>query len=672
MEGVARREGEEEQGAEFEGVGVLVNREGFLDADKRGRTRIFISGQVIWLVRFFMKLILSLVQINDLICTSHRVFRKGKVMKDILTAEIAQIRSDIPKINNLSDEYIFSLLCYKYFYNDGRLDYKDYLDCFVDGRSDGGIDVIAVSDDDQQVRLIFAQSKFINQITNKQDVVDIFTKMHQTFKDFGENRTAQYNSRLKKVFREKYSFVEDQIPIYELALFTTASPTIKRKEEIKRDIDTVEELQNYQVSIYYGDEIEAQIENLKTPHPFVEEGKIKIAKKDGYIKYGDNGLLVNVSANSLKDLYERFSSTGLFEQNFRYFIKNKRIDDGITQSLRSKRDQFWFMNNGIIIGCKDFHLDGDNVKLYDFSIINGCQTTTLIGEYGESNQGDDFWLPCKIVKPSHEKQFDSFISSIAEASNSQKPISDRDLKANKKEQKVLQVELQEEEPSIYFEIKRGETLLTPAKRKQLESWQYIKNDLYGQQILSFHIQMPGTARSGKKKIFADNSLYKAVFKRRFDKQGIVDLLKLNSYYDEFLDNLSLTDVTETSVAINGRFVILATIGFMLKVKRKKIDIKKISKEDEWSKEITADNLEGALFVKKLDDDFTTTLSGLFTDIIYEIKTLYDNREGEEKTVSNFFKTDYKYQHVILRHIVSRYYENPKKAKEREEYLKIFA
>lgn len=179
------------------------------------------------------------------------------------------------------------------------------------------------------------------------------------------------------------------------------------------------------------------------------------------------------------------------------------------------------MNNGIIIGCKDFLLDGDNVKLYDFSIINGCQTTTLIGEYKEANEGHDFWLPCKIVKPSQEKQFETFISSIAESSNSQKPISDRDLKANKKEQKVLQVELQKEEPQVYFEIKRGEQIITPAKRKQLEAWQYIKNDLYGQQILSFHLQMPGTARSGKKKLFGDNSLYRAVFKRHFDKQGIV-------------------------------------------------------------------------------------------------------------------------------------------------------
>lgn len=593
-------------------------------------------------------------------------------MKDIISSEISLIKSDIPKISSLSNEYLFSLLCYKYFYNDGRLDYKDYLDCYVDGRDDGGIDVIAVTDDEQQARIILVQSKFINKISNKQDVVDIFTKMHQTCRDFAEHKTSQYNNRLRKVFREKIAFVEDQIPVYELVLFTSATPDTKRREEIRRDVESIDELQNYQISIYYGNEIMEQIESTNEPRSFVAEGKIKIAKKDGFIKYGENGLLVNISANSLKEIYERYSSAGLFEQNFRYFIRNKRIDDGIVQSLRSKRDQFWFMNNGIIIGCKEFRLDGDNVKLYDFSIINGCQTTTLIGEYSEHNEGEDFWLPCKIVKPIEEKQFDTFISSIAEASNSQKPISDRDLKANKKEQKTLQTELQKDEPKVFFEIKRGEQILTSGKRKQIEPWQYIKNDMYGQLILSSHLQMPGTARSGKKKIFADGNIYRSIFRRSFDKRNIVDLLMLNNFYDEFLKALPFTSVNDISVAVNGRFVVLATIAFMLKVKRKQVDIKKIVKESEWEKQIATDQLSGALFAKNLPDDFTTTLYGLFSDLIYEIKTLYENREDEEKTVSNFFKTDYKYQHVILKHIVARYYENPKKAQERDEYLKIFA
>ena len=30
---------------------------------------------------------------------------------------------------------------------------------------------------------------------------------------------------------------------------------------------------------------------------------------------------------------------------------------------------------------EDFHIDGDKISLYKFSIINGCQTTTMIGKH---------------------------------------------------------------------------------------------------------------------------------------------------------------------------------------------------------------------------------------------------------------------------------------------------
>ena len=90
------------------------------------------------------------------------------------------------------------------------------------------------------------------------------------------------------------------------------------------------------------------------------------------------------------------------------------------------------MNNGIIIACEEFVIDGDNIKLYNFSIVNGCQTTTLLGKYSGRDEGKDFPIACKIIMPSAKssEDFIKFISEIAEASNSQKAINDRDLKAN--------------------------------------------------------------------------------------------------------------------------------------------------------------------------------------------------------------------------------------------------
>lgn len=49
----------------------------------------------------------------------------------------------------------------------------------------------------------------------------------------------------------------------------------------------------------------------------------------------------------------------------------------------------------------------------------------------------DFYLQCKVVKSIgvSENERDTFITNIAEATNSQKPIKTKDLKANTPEQK---------------------------------------------------------------------------------------------------------------------------------------------------------------------------------------------------------------------------------------------
>ena len=151
-------------------------------------------------------------------------------MSDAIAEEINLLRSDIPKIAELSDEFLFSLLCLKYFYNEGQLDYKDYRECYVDGRADGGVDAITIEEDDQEFHLILLQSKYSAEIANKQDVVDIFTKMHQTCRDFFELRTSQYNKRLKRIFKDRLAQLEGEAPIYHLVLFVRAEPGPQRRD----------------------------------------------------------------------------------------------------------------------------------------------------------------------------------------------------------------------------------------------------------------------------------------------------------------------------------------------------------------------------------------------------------------------------------------------------------
>lgn len=596
-------------------------------------------------------------------------------MQGIILQESDNLKHDIPKFKNLREEYLFSLVCYKYFYNKGELSHSDYISVFVDGKNDGGLDLVSVIEDsNDQLTLLLIQSKDVQTLANYNDIIDALRKMHTTLTDFQEGRTSAYNNKLKQKLKDKLSEVEDQSPILNLVIFHNAEISIDRMQTINEKIQNEPLFEPYQISIFDRRDIEEQIKSVQSPKRFVDEAKIKVSKKDGHISYGENGLLVNVYASSIRDLYDRFRDKGLFEQNYRYFIKNKRIDDNIKNSLAKKRDKFWFLNNGMIIGCYNFDFDSENVKTYKFSIINGCQTATLIGEYKGSNESSDFVIPCKFVKPeknSNDEQFEKFISEIAESSNSQKPISDRDLKSNKPEQRKLQTDLKNSDPKIYLEIKRGE-----ARKRNLKPWQVIVNDNYGQLILSVFHQQPGTARSGKKKIFADEQIYSKIFKRKnYDKETIIDLLKLNNYYNEFLEKKNrdeaFTDTNQENVASNGRLVTLAVIGFLIKLKRKKINLKCISNEEQWEKEIQQDNLIGPLFSEITTENFEEILQSLFLEIIQELADIYSRGEENFKTVSNFFKVDRNYTKDILRHMKNKLIDIPSRKKTIDEYLSIF-
>lgn len=577
-------------------------------------------------------------------------------MSDTIQHYIDATRDELTASKNkidisLSDDLLFGSVCYKYFYNEGRFDVTDFKNSHTDGANDGGIDLIAVNESDTYKSLVLIQSKNIQNFNSKDEIKDIFTKMAQTVRDFKSGKIGSYNKNLRRIYREKYDdAVEDEAFFIELVLFINTNKSEKYRDEVVLHLNKIEELEEFEKSIFYKNEVEQQIKNFENGQRYVSEGKVEIYKNDGFIKNGDNGLLVNISALSIRNLYDKYRDEGLFEQNFRYFVRNKKIDDQIYMSLKKRRDIFWFLNNGIIIGCKNFYLDGDNIKLENFSIINGCQTTTILGSYKGSNEDLDFPISCKIVKPDQEGEdyFNMFISQIAEASNSQKPISDRDLKSNYPEQRKLQQDLKAQDPKVYLEIKRGEGIL---RKRNLKNWQKIKNDALGQLILSVLLQQPGTARSNKKKIFSDRATYNDIFKRTHDKDTIIDILKLSDYYDEFVATSNLSE-KPSNIAKNGKLCVLAIIGFLIKYSRQKIDIKLDSGSSEWVTEITGDVLNGPLFDVDRPDDYLVVLNSLFNQIIMALLNLYNSRGDTETSVTNFFKTDKKYFTIILEFIKS--------------------
>jgi len=456
------------------------------------------------------------------------------------------------------------------------------------------------------------------------------------------------NSKLVTVYIEAYDSVPDNSDI-NIILCTKSKITDTTRKRFEKYVED-NNYTSYNCIIYDIDDIEKRYNILELEDEYVKEDKIHLCEASNKLIYDDeSGFIVNIKASSLKKLYNKYQGKGLFNLNLREHIPNKGVDSGIDKTIKNEPQNFWFYNNGITIACTECNISGYMCHLYNFSIINGAQTTSKIGTSELITESRDFAVVCKIVvvKTENILEVDEFINRISEASNSQKPIIPRDLKANRNEQRMLQLKAKENQRPLAIEIKRG---IKANNYYSVEKWQRITNEEIGQLVLACILQKPGTARSGKRNIFTSQSVYNEVFKRKMDYDTLYDLVHLSEYYKRFKVKFTNEENDPDKIAVcrNGKFIILSIIFFILKIKRNLI-------KTYTDPELLEDNIEGSIIKNYKEDDFEELLYELFDFLIEIINDIYSIKKQEMKLTShsNFFKTDKTYQQIILHEITER-------------------
>lgn len=541
-----------------------------------------------------------------------------------------------------TEEYLFTLEMVDLFYYKGNIGKIDIKTGFTDGTGDGGIDFIYT--DDEVMYLV--QGKTSDNLTIE-EISNVFYKMKNTVENFESGSYSQYSKKLKSVYRNIYDSIDDNKNI-EFVLFTNTQikdSLLKRISELKKK----KEFSSFEITIYDKVDIEKKEILSYSDSDLVVEDSVQIFlnknNKNDMLSYGENGRIVNVKATSIKYLYEKYADSGLFSYNLREHVAQKNVDEGIELTIKNDKDNFWFYNNGITIGCEHFDVSGNKIKLFNFSIINGAQTTTKIGKSKFIDSKHDFPLVCKIVKSDlNNKKSRDFIGKISEASNSQKPIKFRDLKSNDFHQKELEARAGSNKYPLAIEIKRG--VKAKNYNKVREKWQRVSNEYIGQLILSCIFQKPGMARNSKNTIFSSKKMYQQVFVRKHDFDTLYDLVRLGNIYDEYLNRVvkETNDVDTIGIMKNGKLTILAIVCYLIK-KQRKIVI------DHTSDEVYKDNLIGLLFTDYPKDDLNKKIEEIFKYIIRKLESLYEQKKEVEKitSFSNYFKNE-KFYEIFIREL----------------------
>ena len=572
--------------------------------------------------------------------------------------KISSFKEKYPSLRTKPDYYIFSALCVEvHFYKNPEnvLNENDFEEIIVDGCNDGGADIILSDPNSEECDLIIGQSKFYEKIS-KDEVTNALNKMKLFYDDMKAGHYEQFNQRVQSRFLTLNAETGEESKIH--FVFYTSAPQPKKFDAeniIKKFLEPFQNSNAVEVSILFAADIKQEIDTAQAIKQVVEQGKIQIDEKDNYLLYGDNAAIVNVSAFSIKELYAKYNIS-LLAHNLRYHISGGTIDKDIRATIQDKPESFWLKNNGITIICDEFRIDGREVHLKNFSIVNGGQTVYVLHNSKILDKNRDFFLTCKIIKIEGKTAEDknNFTLEIAKSTNSQKPIKPADLRANAPEQKRFANAMRE--IGIFYETKRGEK--TP---KQFKTASYLHTKLLevGKLCLAAIFQLPCTSRNKPSTVYTDK-YYNPIFNVETQKQVAQiskELLYMDYYYTEkFLpkfdkENKNMSDAAELlPFAHSARTICIAFTALAARYYQGNLtedDITLLIKNPAdaiYDKLRDIGNIKNLLPLKLYTDSYDAALNKLFTAIINEGFTVYSFAHDNNKslTAGNFLKKDENY------------------------------
>lgn len=554
---------------------------------------------------------------------------------EFIKEKIHTIKGIYPILQDKSDAYAFSALCVKAnFYKNPALIFNEaeFNHIIVDGQYDGGVDILLSDPNTEGTDLVIGQSKFYTSI-QYDDVLNAMIKMALFYKDMIRGQYEQVNTTVQRRFMTLQSDIGEESKV-RFVFYTSAPQSRIRRDRIEKKFrEQFAETSNIEVSILFADDIVDEIKESESRRPTVESGKIHIDKRDNCLLYGDGAAIVNVSAYSIKQLYAQHN-TNLLARNLRYHVAGRDIDNAIKETISCDPDSFWLKNNGITVICDDFKIDGREVKLKNFSIVNGGQTTYMLHKSESINSEHDLYLPCKLIRiiGNTEDEKNGFTLSIAKATNSQKAIRPVDLKANSPEQVRFAQAMRE--AGIFYQTKRGERV--PPAYKEC----YLNTDLVeiGKLCLAGIFQVPCLSRARPSSLYQEK-YYEVIFNSNQAQIAKLckELLYIDNYFrTQFQHNFDHENSTmpnanvRISFAHNARTICVAFVAFAARYRQQNITLQDLAPIFSSS---SSDSISDSIL-----DSLYETFRTLGQIQYFILPELFNDKEQYDKILKKLFST----------------------------------
>ena len=179
-------------------------------------------------------------------------------------------------------------------------------------------------------------------------------------------------------------------------------------------------------------------------------------------------VIIELIPNQFHEIHRTFNAikatiygreiTRIYEENgFRIFRLNPRgplvnkINKKMFESLQDSvlRPIFHLLNNGLSATCDSYKIEGSKLKISNFQIVNGCQTTVTLYK-AKPFLGDQVLVDIKITESSQ------MAHKIAETTNTQAGLKAQDFISTDSRQNEFQKQFSALPEPWFYEIRRGE------------------------------------------------------------------------------------------------------------------------------------------------------------------------------------------------------------------------
>jgi hypothetical protein len=388
-----------------------------------------------------------------------------------------------------------------------------------EGGHDRGIDVVYIDDSDSRAHIHLFNFKFTEKFEKTQSnfpsgEVDKILGYLSGVMQQNIAMLSHINPSLKLKTEEIWEIFRTQNPEFTIHLCSNLYHGLEAQEK-RRFEDELRMFSNCNIK----EHLITEWVNLITRRGKRKlNAKIRAIDKNYFEKsYGDiRALIANFDAKDLvriildndalrdrADLedYELLAQSEIledaFEDNVRVYLKQRtKINRNIKETaLSDERHRFFYYNNGITITCDKFKYDQRRapiVEIENIQVVNGSQTLHALFEAFKEDTSclDDIDLLVRI----YETENDQLTTRIAEYTNSQNPVSSRDIRAIDYMQIKLEVELNSK--GYFYERKKNQFNYKPKKLR-------IDAEKAGQVLMAFYNELPSEAKNNKSTIFSD-------------------------------------------------------------------------------------------------------------------------------------------------------------------------